>query len=526
MELIELAEPAWGPMGMHAIAKRDILEGTPVLKITGLSVKSPSPSSIQINTCFHLSAENALWGSIGHSCNPNCAINFNTWTFHSTRKIEDGEELTYDYLTTEWEMAAPFACTCGAKNCHDMISGFKHLPHPRQEEMALYASPFLLRQLFELAPLRDAGPADGRQLVPRTAVYVFIPYTLDEGSITSFDYDFPSFRAEVQSWFSALDLPWRWVPITLENLDRTIESLQRFGGAGSYTVLNLCDGCDIDASPGVSVVRALEKADIPFTGGCSHFYQVTTPKVLMKRRLAEKGVPTPAYAPLRDLPQDILCLEKVVGYPVLIKPEISAGSNGISLKSLVHDARSAEIQIARLFREKDGEFYRSSGVFAERFVDGPEFTVLVVGNHDQPEKLRAFPPAERVFHSALPSHERFLSFDRYWSEYKEEPRLPQEEPFYRYALAPASIKECLAALALRAFITLGGSGYARIDIRMDNKTGELYVLEVNSNCGLSGDRETSVGEILHLTGTPIYRLISEILQAARDRWQTKPSRIY
>ena len=81
-------------------------------------------------------------------------------------------------------------------------------------------------------------------------------------------------------------------------------------------------------------------------------------------------------------------------------------------------------RVATLLGGEDGEFYRKSGLFAERFIDGPEFTVFVVADRTAPSGARAYPPVQRLFHSALPAHERFLSYDRYWSEYKEESRLP------------------------------------------------------------------------------------------------------
>ncbi len=519
---MECLEPVWVLDRTRARAKEGIPEGTPVLKIIGPAVKAPGQDTIQVDERFHISAAGSPWRSIRHSCDPNCAVNFNTWTFYATRPIEAGTDLTYNFLTTEWELTAPFRCACGARCCQGDIAGFKHLPLSRQEELAPTVSPYLLRRLFELGPIAPRRTPGGNHAGSAGAVYVFIPYTVQDGHIQSFDYDIPSFRAEVKSWFDALGLAWRWVPITLENLERTLAKIQSYRAAGNCTVLNLCDGSDIDASPGVSVVRALEKAGFAFTGGSSHFYWVTTPKVLMKQQLAEKNIPIPPFVPLRNLPQDLELLDRAVGYPAIVKPEVSAGSNGISLRSLVYDAASAADHIARLFQGKDGEFYQSSGIFAERFVEGPEFTVLVVGNHEQPGEICVYSPVERVFHSALPPNERFLSFDRYWSEYKEEPRLPEGEPFYRYALAPPLFKERLADLALRAFLALDGTGYARVDIRLETRTGELFVLEVNSNCGLSGDRETSVGEILHLTGTSIHTLIKSILRAARARWQQGP----
>jgi D-alanine-D-alanine ligase len=517
VEELELKEAELHASGNRLAAKAEIPKGTPLLKIRGTILESPDGQTIQIEEGCHISPQGALWGKLGHSCTPNCFIEFDTWSFCAARKIEAGEELSYDYLTTEWELAEPFPCACGGANCRGMITGFRYLEPSRQEELSLLCSPYLLRRLFEAAPLRPQRSPRSRDSKWRTPVYVFVPYFFKDGSMESVGYDIQGFRAEVKCWFEALRLPWRWIPITLGNLANTIETLQRFRQTGDLTVLNLCDGDEIDASPGISVVRALEQAGIRFTGASSHFYHVTTPKVTMKELLLSKGVPTPPFVAIRDLERDIPVLEQEVGYPVLINPEISSASNGISLRSLVRDRQSALAQVRRLLDGGEGDQYRKSGVFAERFVQGREFTVLLVGNHEHPDAVRVYPPAERVFHSALPPHERFLSYDRYWSEFKEEPKPPEGEPFYRYAPAPSRIKERLADLAVQAFLALGGTGYARVDIRMDSRSEELFVLEVNSNCGLSGDRETSAGEILHLSRRPIHRLISQILQAAHQR---------
>ena len=134
--------------------------------------------------------------------------------------------------------------------------------------------------------------------------------------------------------------------------------------------------------------------------------------------------------------------------------------------------------------------------------------------------VRAYPAVERIFHSALPPHERFLSYNRYWSYYQEEARLPDTEPFYRYALAAPQLQGPLADLAVRAFLALSGTRYARVDIRMEARTSVLYVLEVNANCGLSSDHETSVGQILRLAKVPIYQLIASILEDALVRFQS------
>jgi len=40
---------------------------------------------------------------------------------------------------------------------------------------------------------------------------------------------------------------------------------------------------------------------------------------------------------------------------------------------------------------------------------------------------------------------------------------------------------------------------------------------VNANCGLSGDSETSVGEMLILSKLPVTQVITEMLRDAYDR---------
>jgi D-alanine-D-alanine ligase len=66
---------------------------------------------------------------------------------------------------------------------------------------------------------------------------------------------------------------------------------------------------------------------------------------------------------------------------------------------------------------------------------------------------------------------------------------------------------------LQAYAAVGGKGYGRIDIRMDRNTGELSILEVNAQCGLSEDEDyTSIGAILRVSGVSFTELIGSILK--------------
>jgi len=58
---------------------------------------------------------------MNHSCEPNCGVKGQIVVV-ARRAIECGEELTFDYDTTESD-AEPFDCHCGSVRCRQTISG-------------------------------------------------------------------------------------------------------------------------------------------------------------------------------------------------------------------------------------------------------------------------------------------------------------------------------------------------------------------------------------------------------------------
>jgi D-alanine-D-alanine ligase len=97
-----------------------------------------------------------------------------------------------------------------------------------------------------------------------------------------------------------------------------------------------------------------------------------------------------------------------------------------------------------------------------------------------------------------------------------------KDSFLSFQLVDSDLYETLCDLAKRAYCAVGGNGYGRVDVRMDRLSQELFVLEVNPNCGISSQSlsnlsdptGTSVGTILHLAGIPFVNLISEIIAEA------------
>lgn len=122
---------------------------------------------------------------------------------------------------------------------------------------------------------------------------------------------------------------------------------------------------------------------------------------------------------------------------------------------------------------------------------------------------------QRVFHDSLKVNERFLSFDRLWETYKTESAMPDNGFVYTYAKVDEALIPTLKALSIQAYKAVQGSGYGRIDIRQDAVSGELYVLEVNAQCGLSEDENyTSIGAILRFEDLNFAALTEAILEDA------------
>lgn len=358
----------------------------------------------------------------------------------------------------------------------------------------------------------------------RPMVWAFIPYRIDDARLLAESYETAQTKTELAEAFLALGLAWVWQPVTLNELPNLMGQLLECRKKREVLIFNFCDGAETDGYPGVSVTDALENAGVPFTGARSSYYRISTSKVAMKERFIRAGVPTASFELLPPSgPVQGVC--ERLGAPVIVKPDVSAGSFGIGLQSVVEDDVQLAVQRDQLRFGPNAPFFVDVPIFAERFIEGPEFTALVVGETNGAVPLVCLPPVERVFHSKLPPHERFLSFDRYWGHFREEPQPQPGEPFYRYELASANMATHLTALALDAYRTVDGSGYGRVDMRFNVQTGQLQVLEVNANCGLSSDHETTAGEILRLADVAFPELLAVIAEGALARCQLQKREI-
>jgi D-alanine-D-alanine ligase len=349
-------------------------------------------------------------------------------------------------------------------------------------------------------------------------VWVIAPFLETEDANLKFYYDYTQSIAEYQKVFDEVGCEWKWVNVTLPKVEEVIRSIKDHLTDKSSIVINLCDGDESNGVPGTSVIEALERYNLPYTGSNDFFYRLTTSKIPMKETFDKHNVPTPAWRVIESSDNAFAPLFKEIGETLIVKPAISAGSMGLTVKNVVTNEAEFAAVVHEMRNGYRGWKLDTGGIFVEEFIKGREFTTLVVGSSSHPEGVHVYTPIERVFHSSLPEKEQFLSFDRLWETYDNEVPMPDNGSLYNYFEADSQFTQALKDISIKAFHSVGGMGYARLDIRMDRQTGKFYVLEVNSQCGLSEDEDyTSIGAILRFAKKSFTYLIIEIIEDALMR---------
>lgn len=343
-------------------------------------------------------------------------------------------------------------------------------------------------------------------------VWVLAPYVETNNENLNYYYDFTQSIQEYTKAFEELNISWKWQQVTNDNFEWIIDRIKEESSTDNLIVINLCDGDEINNAPGVNVIRYLKKSGLCFSGSDEYFYRISTSKIKMKEVFDQKNIPTAPWKIITSENKNDPAIFEMLGNPVIVKPAISGGSLGVGIHSVVKTCGELSSQFEKLEEGYHGWNLVDGGVFAEEFIDGPEFTTLIVGNSSSPRDCKIYLPVERVFNKSLPPHEKFLSFDRLWEMYEEEAPVNNEDDFYSYQTPDTALLQSICRLSFDAYKAVRGKGYSRVDLRMDRHTGKLFVLEVNAQCGLSEDENfTSIGAILRLSGNSFASLILEII---------------
>jgi len=231
----------------------------------------------------------------------------------------------------------------------------------------------------------------------------------------------------------------------------------------------------------------LEILGIPFTGPGVAACARCIDKVLAKHELRGAGVPTPDWfafneTAFRELgAADALgALEQRLGFPLVVKPSRGGSSLGINFAENWFDVPEALVSA----------FSYDDRVLLERFVDGRELAVSVVGDE-------ALPVVE-----AIPREGDAYDFEARYEIGRTSFACPAE--------LSAEEASAVTAASLAAYEALGCSGFSRVDLILG--TDGPQVLEVNAIPGLT---DTSLlPQAAEAAGMSFEQLVERILDLA------------
>jgi D-alanine-D-alanine ligase len=252
-----------------------------------------------------------------------------------------------------------------------------------------------------------------------------------------------------------------------------------------------------------NIVSYLELLRVPYTGCNPRGLMLARDKALSKTLLAYHRIPVPEFVvvhvgrkPRRP---------KRMAFPLIVKSLTQEASIGISQASVVHDDEK--------LRERVEFIHTSVGTDAiiERYIDGRELYVGIIGN----QRLRVFPVWELHF-TKLPEDAHRIATERVkWStKYQRKYGIKTEA-----AKLPEDVATKIQRLCKRVYRTLDLSGYARIDLRMD-EGGRVFVIEANPNPQLAYGEDFA--ESAEWAGISYEDLLQQILLAGL-RW--RPERL-
>ena len=129
------------PLGRGVFATRPIPAGECVLVLTDVFHDEPGRRSIQLGERLHQAFTDDVDDYLNHACAPNTRLDTERRCFVAVQDIAAGDEITFHYGSTEWDMVEPFMCWCDGTGRE--IRGFRHLSVEEQEALAELVPPWL-----------------------------------------------------------------------------------------------------------------------------------------------------------------------------------------------------------------------------------------------------------------------------------------------------------------------------------------------------------------------------------------------
>jgi D-alanine-D-alanine ligase len=267
-------------------------------------------------------------------------------------------------------------------------------------------------------------------------------------------------------------------------------------------LFNLCESMDGEPQNEPTFAGLLDLFRIPYTGADLLALVLCLYKQRTKDVLFAHAVPTPPYRYLAteaDLADPALAS---LAFPYFVKLVHEDASIGITEANVCRNvdelrARSRELMTAHY-----------QGVLAERYIEGREINVTLLGSGDNVEVL----PLHEIDFAAMPAgRPRIVSYAAKWDENHVDYAGTKPVPL-RGVSAPVIAE--IERVARAAWNAVGLRDYGRVDLRVDDQ-GVPWVIDVNPNPDISPD--AGVARSAAAAGMSYVQLVGRIADLALQR---------
>ncbi len=200
-----------------------------------------------------------------------------------------------------------------------------------------------------------------------------------------------------------------------------------------------------------AIQGALDILKIPYTGSGIMASALSMDKLMTKSLWRGMGLDTPEYRILDDN-SDFPAIAKEMGLPLIVKPALEGSSIGMSKVNEANQLQAA-YELAKPFGQ----------VFVEQWITGQEYTASILGD------------------TVLPLIRVEVDADIY--DYEAKYERDDTRYFCPCGLSSSQEKE-VQQLSMQAFESVGGFGWGRVDLMMD-ESGKSWLIEVNTVPGMT-----------------------------------------
>jgi D-alanine-D-alanine ligase len=228
----------------------------------------------------------------------------------------------------------------------------------------------------------------------------------------------------------------------------------------------------------------LDLLNVPYTGSSTMSSAVTMDKAMSKQALRSLKIPLAKELVFKKGEWNSELVEKEIGFPCVIKPNISGSSVGITIANSKEEFMTGMVEALK----------HDNKVLVEEYIDGLEITVPILNN-------RALPIIE-----ICPKNKFFDYEAKYISSKCDE-------------IVPARITpeqtELAQRMALDIHQTLNCSGLTRVDFIL--KSNMPYFLEINTLPGMT--KNSLCPKSADADGITFSELLDEIITSALNDWR-------